>query len=57
MRRLIAETEAACDELLVEAATLGQPAAMPPTAVKRLKELRRRALPAGRSGRPTRRWP
>ena len=39
MRRLIAETEAACDELLVEAARLRQPAAVPPTAVKRLKEL------------------
>lgn len=37
--RLIAETEAACDELLLEAARSPNPPPMPPTAVKRLKEL------------------
>ena len=39
MQRLIAETEAACDELLVEAATSNNPPPLPPTAVKRLREL------------------
>jgi 1-acyl-sn-glycerol-3-phosphate acyltransferase len=39
MRRLTAETEAACDELLVEAAkTPGHPP-LPPTALKRLQQL------------------
>ena len=40
MRRLIGETEAACDQLLVEAAQGPTPPPMPPTAVKRLAELR-----------------
>ena len=39
MARLIAETEAACDELLVEAARSANPPPLPPTAVKRLREL------------------
>jgi 1-acyl-sn-glycerol-3-phosphate acyltransferase len=39
MRRLITETEAACDELLIEAATAPNAPPLPPTAVKRLKEL------------------
>ena len=39
MRRLIAETEAACDALLVETAALADHPPLPPTAVKRLKEL------------------
>ncbi|RJG43848.1 1-acyl-sn-glycerol-3-phosphate acyltransferase [Mesorhizobium sp. DCY119] len=39
MRRLISETEAACDQYLIEAATSPNPPALPPTAVKRLKEL------------------
>jgi 1-acyl-sn-glycerol-3-phosphate acyltransferase len=39
MRRLIGETEAACDQLLVEAARAPNPPPMPPTAVKRLAEL------------------
>jgi 1-acyl-sn-glycerol-3-phosphate acyltransferase len=38
MRRLIGETEAACDELLVEAVRTDSPP-LPPTAVKRLREL------------------
>jgi 1-acyl-sn-glycerol-3-phosphate acyltransferase len=38
MRRLIGETEAACDELLIEAARTDNPP-LPPTAVKRLGEL------------------
>ena len=38
-QRLIAETEAACDELLVEAAQSDNPPPMPPEAVRRLKEL------------------
>lgn len=37
--RLIAETEAACDQLLVEAAQSPNPPPMPATAVKRLREL------------------
>jgi 1-acyl-sn-glycerol-3-phosphate acyltransferase len=39
MRRLIAETETACDQLLVEAAQADNPPVLPPTAVKRLAEL------------------
>jgi 1-acyl-sn-glycerol-3-phosphate acyltransferase len=39
MERLIAETEAACDELLVEAAKSQDPPPLPPTAVRRLSEL------------------
>jgi 1-acyl-sn-glycerol-3-phosphate acyltransferase len=39
MRRLIAETEAACDEALIEAARSPNPPPLPPTAVKRLREL------------------
>ena len=38
-QRLIAETEAACDALLVEAAHSPNPPPMPPTAVERLREL------------------
>lgn len=37
--RLMRETEAACDELLVEAARSANPPPMPPTAAARLKEL------------------
>jgi 1-acyl-sn-glycerol-3-phosphate acyltransferase len=52
MRRLIAETEEACDALLVEAASLPGHPPLPPTAQKRLKELAqagkgRDAAPAG----------
>lgn len=39
MKRLVAETEAACDEFLIEVAQSENPPPMPPTAVKRLKEL------------------
>jgi 1-acyl-sn-glycerol-3-phosphate acyltransferase len=39
MRRLVAETEAACDQFLIEAARSETPPPMPPTAVKRLQEL------------------
>jgi 1-acyl-sn-glycerol-3-phosphate acyltransferase len=39
MRRLVAETEAACDQFLVEAARGPNPPPLPPTAVKRLAEL------------------
>ena len=39
MRRLIAETEAACDELLVDAVSAANPPPLPPTAAKRLAEL------------------
>ena len=39
MKRLISATEGACDDLLVEAARSDTPPPMPPTAVKRLKEL------------------
>ncbi|MEO9336596.1 1-acyl-sn-glycerol-3-phosphate acyltransferase [Mesorhizobium sp. SB112] len=39
MRRLISETEAACDALLIEAARSENPPLMPPTAIKRLQEL------------------
>lgn len=38
-KRLVGETEAACDALLVEAAKSDNPPPMPPTAVKRLSEL------------------
>ena len=37
--RLIRETEAACDELLVDAAYSQNPPPLPPTAVKRFNEL------------------
>ncbi|MDH4987912.1 1-acyl-sn-glycerol-3-phosphate acyltransferase [Aminobacter anthyllidis] len=39
MKRLITETEAACDAYLIEVATSPNPPALPPTAIKRLKEL------------------
>ncbi|MBN9072593.1 MAG: 1-acyl-sn-glycerol-3-phosphate acyltransferase [Rhizobiales bacterium] len=39
MARLIAETEAGCDRLLVEAARSENPPPLPPSAVKRLAEL------------------
>lgn len=39
MKRLIAETEAGCDALLIDAAKQPNPPAMPATAVARLKEL------------------
>ena len=39
MRRLVAETEAACDQFLIDAARSENPPPMPPTAVKRLGEL------------------
>ena len=39
MQRLIAETEGACDQFLIEAARSENPPAMSPTAVKRLREL------------------
>ncbi|HEV7254224.1 MAG TPA: 1-acyl-sn-glycerol-3-phosphate acyltransferase [Mesorhizobium sp.] len=39
MARLVAETEAACDQALIEAATGEDPPPLPPTAVARLKEL------------------
>ena len=39
MRRLTSETEAACDQMLVEASRLDNPPPFPPTAQKRLKEL------------------
>ena len=39
MRRLIAETEAACDAMLVEAAKLPDAPPFPPTAAKRLRDL------------------
>ncbi len=39
MRRLISETEAACDRMLLDAAALADPPAFPPTSVKRLAEL------------------
>ncbi|AWC22269.1 1-acyl-sn-glycerol-3-phosphate acyltransferase [Aminobacter sp. P9b] len=39
MSRLVAETEAACDQFLIEAARSDNPPPMPPTAVKRLREL------------------
>lgn len=39
MSRLIGETETACDALLLEAAQAPNPPPLPPTAVKRLREL------------------
>lgn len=39
MKRLISETEAACDQILVDVAQAPNPPALPPTALKRLKEL------------------
>ena len=39
MQRLIAETEAGCDALLIEAAGSANPPPLPPTAVRRLTEL------------------
>lgn len=39
MRRLVAETEAACDQYLIDVATSPNPPAFPPSALKRLKEL------------------
>ena len=39
MQRLISETEAACDQMLIEAAQGPNPPDLPPTAVQRLKEL------------------
>lgn len=39
MARLIRETEAACDELLIEAVRSPNPPALPPTAVRRLQQL------------------
>jgi 1-acyl-sn-glycerol-3-phosphate acyltransferase len=39
MARLISETEAGCDALLVDAASQPNPPPMPPTALKRLREL------------------
>jgi 1-acyl-sn-glycerol-3-phosphate acyltransferase len=43
--RLIRETEAACDELLLDAAGSETPPPMPPTAVTRLRQLRRETAP------------
>jgi 1-acyl-sn-glycerol-3-phosphate acyltransferase len=40
MARLIGDTEAACDQMLVEASRAPNAPPMPPTAVKRLEELR-----------------
>lgn len=40
LERLIRETEAACDELLLEAAGSDRAPPLPPTAVRRLEELR-----------------
>ena len=39
MRRLVTETEAACDAFLVDVATGPNPPPLPPTAVRRLEEL------------------
>ncbi|OQM76298.1 lysophospholipid acyltransferase family protein [Manganibacter manganicus] len=39
MGRLVSETEAACDRLLVEASRAANPPPMPPTAMRRLQEL------------------
>ncbi len=39
LERLVKETEAACDALLIDAARSSNPPPMPPTAAKRLKEL------------------
>jgi 1-acyl-sn-glycerol-3-phosphate acyltransferase len=40
LERLIAETESACDQLLLEAADSPNPPPLPPTAMRRLAELR-----------------
>lgn len=40
LARLIAETERACDELLVEAAGGANPPPLPPSAIERLRQLR-----------------
>ncbi|TAN14450.1 MAG: hypothetical protein EPN45_03770, partial [Rhizobiaceae bacterium] len=47
--RLIAETEAACDQLLVDAADAPNPPPLPPTAVARLAAIRKglTGAPAG----------
>ncbi|PZO77649.1 MAG: 1-acyl-sn-glycerol-3-phosphate acyltransferase [Mesorhizobium amorphae] len=42
MRRLVAETEAACDQALIEVAESPDPPPFPPSALKRLDELRAR---------------
>jgi 1-acyl-sn-glycerol-3-phosphate acyltransferase len=39
MKRLISETETACDKILIDIAQAPNPPPLPPTAVKRLKEL------------------
>ena len=39
MARLVGETEAVCDELLIDAAKSQKPPPLPPTAVRRLREL------------------
>jgi 1-acyl-sn-glycerol-3-phosphate acyltransferase len=39
MQRLIAETEAGCEEILIDAAQAENPPPLPPTAVKRLRDL------------------
>jgi len=39
MARLMRETEAACDDYLIDAATAPNPPPMPPTAARRLREL------------------
>jgi 1-acyl-sn-glycerol-3-phosphate acyltransferase len=52
MRRLVAETEAGCDALLVEAAAAPGHPPLPPTAVRRLEELA--AGGAGRANTATR---
>ncbi|MBL8582185.1 MAG: 1-acyl-sn-glycerol-3-phosphate acyltransferase [Rhizobiaceae bacterium] len=46
MRRLVEETEAACDALLLEAAQSPNAPPLPETAVRRLAELRARTEPA-----------
>lgn len=43
LERLIAETEAVCDELLIDAANAPNPPPLPPTAIKRLQELQQPA--------------
>jgi 1-acyl-sn-glycerol-3-phosphate acyltransferase len=45
MQRLVADTETACDRFLIEAAHSENPPLMPPTAVKRLRELGAEASP------------
>ncbi|WP_028034757.1 1-acyl-sn-glycerol-3-phosphate acyltransferase [Chelativorans sp. J32] len=41
LKRLIRETEAACDELLLEAASGPNPPPLPPTAISRIQELQK----------------